>query len=278
MEQYPVKKLRNSNLKITLPIIALLTSLAPVGVILISFVVLSFLAISSFIIPIFCEKHGLVKNKQSILKVIGVSLLCALPWLLILLTSALFRDSYHIRSGEIIFIIIFCFSWIKDSIVTIYNLPNEIFLNANRHSPYGLLVLMSISITWLAPYMMAPTATEQFVTLNEGIRQATEAQNAVSQFYLENGYFPTNNEDVSLGYPSNIYRKVVKSIVIKPNGIIVIIYNENMHDNAELHLQAKIVENEITWECIMAKDISATYLLPKDCRLNLQELMLKDSK
>ena len=66
-------------------------------------------------------------------------------------------------------------------------------------------------------------------------------------------------------------------LIFKPNGIIVIIYNENMHDNAELHLQAKIVENEITWECIMAKGIPVTYFLPKDCRLNLQELMLKKS-
>jgi hypothetical protein len=278
MEQYPIKKLRDTNLKITLPIIALLTSLAPVGVILISFVVLSFLAISSFIIPIFCEKHGLVKNKQSILKVIGISLFCALPWLLILLTSTLFKDSYHIRGGAIIFIIIFGFSWLKDSIVTIYNLPSESTLNTNRHSPYWLLILMSLSIIWLAPYMMVPVATEQFVTLNEGIRQATEAQNAVSQFYLDNGYFPTSNEDISLGYPSNIYRKVVKSITIKPNGIIIITYNENMHDNAELHLQAKIVKNKITWECIMAKDISAIDYLPKDCRLKLQKLMLKDSK
>lgn len=103
----------------------------------------------------------------------------------------------------------------------------------------------------------------------EGIALSAVVKVASADFYEKEKHFPNNNKEAGLAEPNTITGQAVSSVTIKPNGMIVITYNNKVKENVELWMKAEFKEGKIIWQCIKGNDpekaIKLGYL-PANCR------------
>ena len=101
----------------------------------------------------------------------------------------------------------------------------------------------------------------------EGLNLSGGAKAAVSEFYMENGSWPTNNSEAGLPGGTEIRGDYTKQVVVK-NNVIAILYGFAAHDDISgdtVSLTASNNEGSISWSCTSNGAIEAP-LLPDACR------------
>lgn len=107
--------------------------------------------------------------------------------------------------------------------------------------------------------------------IKKGIDLASDIKNSIVEFHTIKGRFPINNEDIGVLNAFDERPRIVESITVQPEGIIVIAYdsfwvkrfNTNT-DHSELYLRINIEGEKPFLECVEEKGIGLEYL-PEDC-------------
>ena len=105
----------------------------------------------------------------------------------------------------------------------------------------------------------------------EGLSLASAAKTSVMEYYLTQGHWPQNNNEVGLSAADAISGKYVKQVAVNGNQVMVTFgagAGDNLH-NKILIMSATDNGGAIQWQC-KANDIENKYL-PPNCRAMKQE-------
>ena len=121
-------------------------------------------------------------------------------------------------------------------------------------------ILASIAIPAYQRYVIRSQITE-------GLSLSGSAKAVVSEFYMENGAWPTNNSEAGLPIGTEIRGDFTKQVVVE-NNVIAIMYGINAHG----HISGNIVSltafnnaGSVSWSCTSGGTIEARFL-PEVCR------------
>ena len=121
-------------------------------------------------------------------------------------------------------------------------------------------ILASIAIPAYQRYVIRSQVTE-------GLNLSGGAQTAVSEFYMENGAWPTDNSEAGLPIGTEIRGDFTKQVVVD-NNVIAIMYGIKAHADFSgniVSLTAFNNEGSVSWSCTSGGTIEA-WLLPSACR------------
>jgi type IV pilus assembly protein PilA len=121
-------------------------------------------------------------------------------------------------------------------------------------------VLASIAIPTYQRYVIRSQVAE-------GLSLSGGAQTAVSEFFMENGEWPTNNSEAGLPLGEEIRGDYTEQVVVTKN-VIVILYGFDAHTDISgdtVSLTAFNNEGSVSWSCTNDGAIEAPHL-PDACR------------
>ena len=102
--------------------------------------------------------------------------------------------------------------------------------------------------------------------VSEGLQLAGAAKTAVTEYYSTNGAWPTNNTSAGVAAATEIKGNAVKSVTIAGNGVITVIYNSKVVDDAALSITASATSGAIAWTCAASGTLLQPKWLPASCR------------
>jgi len=103
--------------------------------------------------------------------------------------------------------------------------------------------------------------------ISEGLTLSASAKLAVSEYFMENGAWPSNNDDAGLADQHDIMGKYTEHISVKDN-VIEIKYEYDANaaiTNEKIELTATNNVGSISWTCASAGTIKPNHL-PAACR------------
>ncbi len=103
--------------------------------------------------------------------------------------------------------------------------------------------------------------------ISEGLSLASAAKAAVVEYYMENGAWPSKNDDAGLADKHDIMGKYTEHISVKDN-VIEIKYEYDANaaiTNEKIELTATNNDGSISWTCASAGTIKPNHL-PAGCR------------
>ena len=99
--------------------------------------------------------------------------------------------------------------------------------------------------------------------VSEGLQLAGAVKTGVAEFYGANGTWPSNNTSAGASDGASITGNAVKSVT-QVDGVITIVYNSKVLDDAELIMSALTSAGAIQWVCT-GGDVDTKYR-PANCR------------
>jgi len=103
--------------------------------------------------------------------------------------------------------------------------------------------------------------------VSEGLTLATRAKTSVSEYYMERGSWPSNNDEAGLADKHDIKGSYTEHMSVKDNVIeIKYGYDSNLAIfNEKIKLTATTRAGSVEWTCTSAGEISSSHL-PAVCR------------
>ncbi len=105
------------------------------------------------------------------------------------------------------------------------------------------------------------------VQISEGLRLSAGAKSALSEYYVDRGAWPTDNNQAGLANQNDITGKYTNRVRVNDN-VIEIRYGNDAHTkifNESIELTAVDNAGSISWTCASAGNIQANHL-PAACR------------
>jgi len=103
--------------------------------------------------------------------------------------------------------------------------------------------------------------------ITDGLKLSAGAKVAVSEYYMDSGDWPNNNNQANLANQNDITGKYTNRLRVNGN-VIVITYGNDAHNaisNQRVELTAVDNAGSISWTCASAGNIQANHL-PAACR------------
>ena len=103
----------------------------------------------------------------------------------------------------------------------------------------------------------------------EGLNLAASAKVAVSEYYLDQGVYPANNDIAGLEDPTNITGAYVTQIEIAADGVIEVTFGNDVNvkiDSAVLSVVPTDANGSLLWSCTGDATLVDKWL-PPACRL-----------
>ena len=152
-------------------------------------------------------------------------------------------------------------------------IPNAVSrkIRVNRKQPgFTLIELMIVvAIIGILAAIAIPTYQRYVIRTQvaEGLTLSSGAQSAVSEFIMENGAWPANNNEAGLPVGTEIRGAYTKQVTVEDN-VIVILYGFNAHaDISDDTVALTAVDNNgsVGWSCASGGTIKPQHL-PDACR------------
>lgn len=102
--------------------------------------------------------------------------------------------------------------------------------------------------------------------VSEGITLAASAKAAVTEYYVSQAVWPKSNAEAGLPASTAITGNAVKSVEVKTDGTITVVYNDKVTDDATVIFEPSVASTggSITWTCNSGTVIDN--YLPANCR------------
>lgn len=97
----------------------------------------------------------------------------------------------------------------------------------------------------------------------EGLALAGGAKTSVSEYFSSNNVWPANNASAGLAAAGEITGNSVSSVTVN-NGVITVVYKDNVEAGKSIVLSPVNTSGGITWNC-KTGDLNAKYR-PSECR------------
>jgi type IV pilus assembly protein PilA len=99
--------------------------------------------------------------------------------------------------------------------------------------------------------------------VGEALSLAGGAKTAVTEFYSSTNAWPANNASAGLPVANTITGNTVKSVGVD-NGVITVVVNDKVTDNATMILSPSAAAGSVTWSC-KGGNLDAKFR-PSECR------------
>lgn len=100
--------------------------------------------------------------------------------------------------------------------------------------------------------------------VSEGLSLASGAKTSVTEFWSNNGKFPTNNASAGLSSASSIKGKGVNSVTVGTGGKITVAMNSTLVDRGNLFLTPSTASGgSVAWTCTTSLNLK---FVPSECR------------
>jgi type IV pilus assembly protein PilA len=145
----------------------------------------------------------------------------------------------------------------------------KIRVNGKQRGFTLIELMIVVSIIGIVAAIAVPTYQRYVIRsqVAEGLSLSGGAQTAVSEFFMENGAWPTDNSEAGLPSGKEIRGDYTKQVVVE-NNVIIILYGINAHADISgdtVSLTALSNEGSVSWSCTSDGTIEAP-LLPDACR------------
>jgi type IV pilus assembly protein PilA len=99
--------------------------------------------------------------------------------------------------------------------------------------------------------------------VSEGFSLASAAKTGVAEYYASEGSFPSTNASAGITAAASITGNAVNSVTVGAGGVITIVYNTKVANNATVTLTPTDSGGSIAWACSGSVE---SKLRPSNCR------------
>ncbi len=100
--------------------------------------------------------------------------------------------------------------------------------------------------------------------VTEGLSLAGAAKMGVTEYFADQGVYPTTNAAVGLASSASITGNAVKSVAVGTSGVITITYNTKVENGKNIKMTPTESDGSVKWDC-KGGDLSGKYR-PSTCR------------
>ncbi|MFT4241111.1 MAG: pilin [Acidovorax sp.] len=99
--------------------------------------------------------------------------------------------------------------------------------------------------------------------VSEGLSLASGAKTSVTEYWSNNGAFPTTNASAGVATAASITGKAVNSVTVGTGGAITVAFNSTLVQSGNIYLTPSTTGGSVKWTCTTSLNLK---YVPSECR------------